>query len=43
MPSDLYDHLMRCETCGELVDETEIRYDKKTDTIWCTQPNCDGK
>lgn len=35
--------LERCETCGEIVDETEIRYDEKTNTTWCTQPECGDK
>lgn len=34
------DFLERCETCGEIVDETEIRLDEATNTTWCTQPNC---
>lgn len=36
----MYENLERCETCGEIVDETEIRYDAKTNTTWCTSPNC---
>lgn len=36
----MYDNLERCETCGECVDETEIRYDAKTNTTWCTSPTC---
>ena len=34
------DYLERCETCGEIVDETEIRYDATTDMTWCLSPTC---
>lgn len=34
------DCIERCETCGECVDETEIRYDAATDMTWCTSPTC---
>lgn len=34
------DYLERCETCGEIVDVEEIRYDAETDTTWCLSPTC---
>ena len=35
-----YENIERCETCGECVDETEIRYDADENRTWCTSPNC---
>lgn len=32
--------LERCETCGEIVDTSEIIYDAKTNTTRCEQPEC---
>ena len=28
--------LERCETCGQIVDTSEIRYDETTNTTSCT-------
>lgn len=33
------DFLERCETCGAIVDETEIRINDQTNTTTCT--NCE--
>lgn len=34
------DFLERCETCGEIVAETEISYNEDTDMTECGQPEC---
>lgn len=36
----MYDHLERCETCGEIVPETEIHYNAETGMTCCEQPEC---
>lgn len=36
----MHEFLERCETCGEIMPETEVHYDEKTDMTWCESPTC---